>query len=387
MRLAPLLAVLCLATCGSLAALAADDVPADAVVDRVAFLEVDEPNRVFLDFAPEGSLPLRLELDTGATHAVMTPLAARAAGVSVRALKEDPYRRKTRLGRDLQFYVDTLSSDTASRTGWEYGLVGGDFLKQYVVEVDFAARAVRFFDPRHYSLLEVAPQAGEAVVVLRDSPRPILPITIGGHEIAVLADTGQPWAIDLSGKSAKAIGIDVDSLPVWGEVQTTVGKVETRFYVAPDVSIGGFHFANVPVIVTPKGSYNISGETSDSAIGYDLLAQFLVRIDYQGRRMLLRKTGDRVPFYGVDSALQRDTGVFVMPLASGSQVMVVMPGSPAEKLGLRPDDFLVRNDPKDTPESMLRAIASGERLHVKRTVGGVATDVDLQTAAAQPAKP
>jgi predicted aspartyl protease len=386
MRLAPLLPVVLLATFGSLAAIAADDVPPEAVVDRVAFLEADEPNRVYLDFAPEGSLPLRLELDTGATHAVMTPLAARAAGVSVRALKDSPYRRKTRLGRDLQFYIDTISSDTGSKTGWEYGLVGGDFLKDYVVELDFGARAARFLDPRRFSLLEAEPKVGEAILVLRDSTRPILSIDIGGHDVPVMADTGMPWPLQLSGKAAKAIGIDVDSLPVWGQVASTRGPAEMRLYEAPDVAIGGFHFANVPVLVAPKGLYNLAGETSDSIVGYDLLAQFLVRIDYQGRRMWLRRTGERVPFYGVDYRLQRSTGAFVMPLASGTQVMVVMPDSPAAKRGLRADDFLTRDDPADTPESKLRAIASGERLRVTRTVDGVSTDLDL-AAAADPAKP
>jgi predicted aspartyl protease len=382
MRLAPLLPAIWLATGGPLAALAADDVPPDAIVDRAAFLEVDEPNRVVLDFAPEGAEPFRLWLDTGATHAVMTPLAARAAGVSVRALKDTPYRRKTRLGRDLQFYVDTRSSDTGSRTGWEYGLVGGDFLKQYVVEIAFAARLTRFLDPRRYSLLEVQPKEGEALLVLRDSSRPILNMEVAGHELPVMVDTGMPWPIELSGKAAKAIGVDIAGLPVWGEIDTTVGPVQARLYVAPDVAIGGFHFANVPVLVSPNGSFNIGGETNDSAIGYDLLAQFLVRIDYGGRRMFLRKTGDRVCFYGVEYALEQATGVFLQPWPQGSRVVVVMPDSAAAKRGLRTGDFVARDDPAATPESMLRAIASGKRLNVKRTVDGVTTDVALQDDAA-----
>ena len=384
MRLAPLWSVVWLAAAWPLAGIAAEDVPPEAVVGRVAFLDVDEPNRVVLDFAPEGAEPLRLWLDTGATHAVMTPLAARAAGVSVRALKDTPYRRKTRLGPDLQFYVDTLSSDTGSRTGWEYGLVGGDFLKQFVVEIDFTARAVRFLDPRRYSLVEAAPKEGEAVLALRDSPRPILNIEIAGHELPVMADTGMPWPLQLSGKAAKAIGVDVDALPAWGEIHSTRGTVQTRLYVAPDVSIGGFHFANVPVIVAPNGLYNIGGETSDSILGYDLLAQFLVRIDYQNRRMFLRRTGDRVCFWGVDYALEHETGAFLEPWPHGSRVLVVMPDSPAARRGLRAGDFVTRDDPADTPESMLRAIASGKRLNLKRTVDGVTTDVALEEDAAAP---
>lgn len=60
-------------------------------------------------------------LDTGATFSVFTPLFVRSLGVTVRRTKSTPYRRATKLGRDLQFFVDTESSDTGSRTNWEYG--------------------------------------------------------------------------------------------------------------------------------------------------------------------------------------------------------------------------------------------------------------------------
>jgi predicted aspartyl protease len=67
-------------------------------------------------------------LDTGASKSVLTPRVARQLGVSVRRTKNTPYRRATRLGRDLSFYIDTRRTDTASRTGWEYGFLGGEFL-------------------------------------------------------------------------------------------------------------------------------------------------------------------------------------------------------------------------------------------------------------------
>ena len=40
--------------------------------------------------------------------------------------------------------------------------------------------------------------------------------------------------------------------------------------------------------VAPQGFYN-QGFPGDSLIGYDLLAQFLVRIDYPRRRLWLRR--------------------------------------------------------------------------------------------------
>ena len=145
----------------------AGEVPADAVVADLPFLEGEAPRRIYLDLAPEGSRPLRMLLDTGANVSVMTPGAARANGVRVRRLKIDPYRRATSLGRDLQFHVDTRSSDTGSRTDWEYGLLGGNFLAQYVVEIDTVGRRVRFLDPKRYQVPERAPAGGEAVIPLK----------------------------------------------------------------------------------------------------------------------------------------------------------------------------------------------------------------------------
>ena len=54
----------------------ADEPPPEAVLAVLPFLDSPEPNRIIVDLAPEGSAkPLRLMLDTGASHSVMTPLA------------------------------------------------------------------------------------------------------------------------------------------------------------------------------------------------------------------------------------------------------------------------------------------------------------------------
>ena len=357
------------------------DVPPDAVIATLPFLEVEEPNRIYLDLAEEGSEPFRLLLDTGATHAVMTPRAARAAGVSVRAVKDTPYRRATRLGRDLQFWVNTLSSDTAART-FEYGVLGGDFLKSFVVEIDCAARAVRFLDPRRYALRDVPSAPDQAVLPIRDSPRPILEIAVGAQRLAVIADTGAPWPIVLSGRAARKAGIDVDSLPAFLPTEWALGPVEMRLYEAPELTIGGYRFRGVPVLVAPQGMHGYGGEADDSLIGYDLLSRFLVRIDHKSHRVLLRRTSEQVVFYGVDYAVQRRSGAFVMPVASGFRVVAVLPESAASRRGVRTGDFIERSRPSTTPESALAEIADGKPFRVLRGDGASLERVELAAGGA-----
>jgi predicted aspartyl protease len=285
-----ILAFLVLAGCVAARA----DVPAEAVLADLPFLATQERNRIYLDLAPAGSArPLRVLLDTGANVSLMTPGAAKAAGVRVRRHKQDPYRRETILGRDLLFRIDSQRTDTASRTGWEYGLLGGDFLAEYVVELDFAGRRVRFLDRDRYRVPESASGEGEAVLPITVvSNRPGLRLEVNGRELEMLLDTGMPWALMLSGGLARAAG--VESLPdarfrMW----SVMGPVEAEVGEANRVALGPFVFENVPVAVAPKGWFNI-GYPGDSMIACELLAQFLARIDYEGRRLWLRRRPEAV---------------------------------------------------------------------------------------------
>lgn len=360
---------------------AGSDVPPEAVVAELPFLASDEVNRIYVDLAPEGSDPFRLMLDTGASFSVLTPLAARAAGVSVRVTKDTPYRRTTRLGRDVQFYVDTSSSDTGSKTGWEYGVLGANFLENYVVELDFAKRCVRFLDPDRYAVPEKAESADESVLPIKlTSSRPILEVRVDGHPIEVLVDTGWPTTAVLSGRAAKAIGIDVDALLAFGELHTVVGSTPTRLYEAREIEIAGKRVARVPIVVSPKGWFN-QGASNDSVIGYDLLSRFLVRIDYARKRIWLRRQSEPVTYLGVDYAMTRETGAFLSVSGKYYMVNAVLPDTPAARLGLRSGDALLREDTSDahrlTIEEVLAAIRAGKPVRVARQMNDVWIDIDL----------
>ncbi len=278
---------------------ASPDPSPDAVLADLPFLDVEEPNRIVVDLAPEGSKrPLRLILDTGASHTVMTPLAARELGVSVRRLKRDPYRKKTRLGRDLLFYVDTQSSDTGSRTGWEYGLLGGNFLDDYVVELDFVKRRVRLIDPKRFEVPEQVAAEDETVLPLAiTTTRPAFDVMVNGVTFPVLLDTGAPLGFALSGKLADRAGIESVPNDLF-EFGTVMGVVDSRLGASDRLAVGPFHFEGVPTVVLPNGWFN-QGLPDDAVIGYDLLSQFLVRIDYPRRRLWLKRRPDwQITFAG-----------------------------------------------------------------------------------------
>lgn len=46
----------------------------------------------------------------------------------------------------------------------------------------------------------------------------------------------------------------------------------------------------MPLLVAPKGLYNMG--PNDSVIGYEILRQFVIRIDYKRKRLWLKRSAD-----------------------------------------------------------------------------------------------
>jgi predicted aspartyl protease len=367
-RLGTLVATAATAVDEGSASTGAPEPGAEAVIAELPFEASEEPNRIFVDLAPEGHRPLVMLLDTGASFSVFTPRAARAAGVSVRPHKSSPYRRATRLGRDLQFYVDTSSSDTGSMTGCEYGLLGGNFLERYVVELDFRGRRVRFLDPKTYRVPAALGAPGEVVTPIRIVGRRVsVEIEMNGRSVGVMLDTGTPSPLILSGKAAEKLGIDVESAPHFGVYGTVLGPMSVKLQETESFRFASFEFDRMPVLIAPRGWYNQGGNT-DSVIGYDTLSHFTIRIDYPRQRMWLRREDSRVTFDGIDYAAIRETGVLVRPLSDSYAVTGVLPDTPASRLELRPGDVLTQplGEQRPSLEQTMNRIVRGEEILVSR---------------------
>jgi hypothetical protein len=354
----------------------AQEPPPEAVLAELPFYDFPEPNRIVVDLAPEGSAtPLRLMLDTGSGNSIITPLAARELAVSVRRQKDSGYRRPTRLGRDLLFEVEDLGSDTGSKTGWEYGFVGGNFLAEYVVEIDFSRRRVRLFDPKRYALPATASAPDEAVLPIQVvANRPSLEVSVDGEKVPVLLGTGVPWSAVLSGSAAKGAGLEAKKVAGLS-ARSVVGPVEVELAGAKQLGIGPFGFEDVPLLVAPKGWYNLGGP-NDSVIGYDLLSQFTVRIDYANRRLWLKQDpGAQLTFFGGDIRVFRESGLLLIPKLDGFFAYLVRPDSAAARRGLRQGDWI---GGMASAEAIAKTLREGEELTVIRTANGVSVDTVLE---------
>jgi hypothetical protein len=198
------------------------------------------------------------------------------------------------------------------------------------------------------------------------SSRPGVEMRVNGRSFTLLLDTGAPVGVLLSGKMATAAGVDSKPVPGISMGGVMMADVETEVGEIARMELGPFAFERVPVVVAPRGWFN-QGFPGDSVFGFDVLAQFTVRIDYPRRRIWLRRTPEaRMTFLGGDARVFRESGALLVPDPLGLLVDVVLPGSTAAQRGLVPGDYF----PGDQgAEAIGAALAGGEALPVMRRAG------------------
>lgn len=267
----------------------ADAPPPDAVVAELPFLDGDaDAAMVRIDLAPAGSRPLPLVLDTGSPESFATPQAAQDLGISLRRSKQTPYRRSTRLGRDVEILVNTRRSDTASSVGGEWAVLGGRFLAGYVVEIDGPGRRVRFLDPDRWSVPEKSSDPAEPTLPLRlVSNRPIVEIEVGAARVPAVITTSAPGTLLLPGGYAAEASLVPDP-----EATKTLapmpGAGALEAATAASVRIGGFETNDVPLLVAERGAQG-AGPRSEAILGLELLRSYVLRIDYPRRRLSISR--------------------------------------------------------------------------------------------------
>jgi hypothetical protein len=149
---------------------------------------------------------------------------------------------------------------------------------------------------------------------------------------------------------------------------TVKGKMPVSLYESDTVRFAGFLFDESPVLVAPRGAYNLGGNT-DSIVGMDMIQQFTVRIDYPRQRIWLRREKTAVTYLGTDYASTREAGAFLYRVGNTYRVIGITPDSPAEKMGLQPGDVLVQPELEELRplEETMAMIVRGEPILVARS--------------------
>lgn len=239
------------------------------------------------------------------------------------------------------------------------GFIGTPFLKNFVIEIDYADKMLTFYDPKIYNLSGER----EAIEMQGRNGFPFVPVelSINGRDSFTdwfEIDTGSNRIFQINRPFAEAhqlLKVLPKSNQAEGVGEGIGGKVKFIEARIHSLRMGGYTISN-PVVSISQDSAGFGAGTEAGVIGGEVLRRFTVILDYQSNRMLLKPNAHFKEPYEVDmSGLELMTKPDDFKIV---QITSVMAQSPAAVAGLREGDIIVAIDGHPISEFDLAELVS-----------------------------
>jgi hypothetical protein len=299
-------------------------------------------------------------LDTSLTKLLGQPIGvkeARTLAGSARSLFFNP--PEAFLGAlDLRQGGPVTSADLESirrATGRDIrGVIGMEFLKHYVIRIDFDSGKLQFrrWDGRSH------PEWGTTVHLLQPAQADIVPYANarlpGAGNILFCVDSGSAASASMVTEVfAKATD---QASTAESFTSTPLGVRRHRSGRLSSLTLGGFDHRELVV-----------DEQNSNLIGLDLLSRYVVAFDFPGMKMYLQKG------QSFDKPDEFDmSGLHLWSIEDKIIVHSVDDGSPASTAGIKPEDVVLRvGDQSSTPmvlDDLRDILRSGDGKEIRMTI-------------------
>ena len=235
----------------------------------------------------------------------------------------------------LNFHVndyDILSSVYGEKID---GIIGYSFFSRYLVKINFDSSRIEVYSPG-----EMKYPRGGTILRPAFTTLPIQNLVIRDRRklnFNFYFDTGAGLCFLLSERFAKDSSVlRPDRKTFFTQAEGMGGRLQMRITVLRMVQIGHYRFRNVPTYLYDD-DYNVTSYPFvGGLLGNDLLRRFNMIINYPKREIHLLPNS-----HFKDAFDYAYTGMAVYYVDGLIVVEDIIPGSPAEKAGLKQDDVII----------------------------------------------
>jgi hypothetical protein len=232
------------------------------------------------------------------------------------------------------------------------GIIGTPFIKNFVVEIDYARGVLTFYDPKVYNLS----RERNAVELENRNGYPFMKVALsvtGRNTVTdyFMIDSGSIRVLQVNKPFADAHRI-LEALPKANIAEGLGGAGvagSTKFVDARVSSLRlGRYVIRRPVVSISQDAEGFGASGDAGVIGGELLRRFTVTLDYQSKRMLMKPNAHFKELYEADMS-----GLELVTKADDFKVIRinrVRPHFPADEAGLREGDTLVAVDGRPATE-------------------------------------
>jgi hypothetical protein len=233
-----------------------------------------DPSAVDLATAREASLPLDTTAVGEASGVGGERVPIYLSGITGLAIGGRAFGDTDALAIDLSAISERLGEPL-------HGLLGHGFLEGRIVQIDYPARRVRFYDSSD-AARQASRDRGEEVLVLPLEFRPgdIAPwfdVHVGSEPVRVTLDTGSSLGLELYAPATARLGLETlrDSAET-GSVLGARGSAEIATTTLDSVRLGTHTVLEAPVAFSDRAD---EGEREGN-LGNRLLNHFVLTLDY-----------------------------------------------------------------------------------------------------------
>lgn len=253
----------------------------------------------------------------------------------------------------------------APRFGQDFdGIIGSEFIKQFVLEIDYEARVLKLYDKDRFKYSG----AGESVpITLSSAGHPIITAeltTIGGTPVtgSFVFDVGSGGALALYSPfvaKQKLLGRNLQTIKAIG-VGGAGGEVNARIGRVTQLKIGRFKISRPLTLFAEDKAGAFADPALVGNIGQQIAGKFRLLLDYSHKRIIFE------PNHSFNEDFDRAFGGLAL-VAEGRdyrtfRVTDVLENSPGTEAGLQKDDVITAIDGKAAAElSLTRIIELFER--------------------------
>lgn len=252
-------------------------------------------NQILIQAKIGGKGPYTLVIDTNADSSSIDPATAKELGLTAGPLLRLPSLEIGSVtAKDVTAAVADLTKLATKLQRPIQGVLGYSFLKDRIIQIDYAASKIRFYLVSPYASTANSPNTVNIVAVPFRFAGGVMidAVFINGEKLKARLDTGSSGTFTLTPEAVALLGIE-DPAPD-GRVERSLGdngESETKSGVLKSVRLGRLVLESAPASFWPTGA-GYDKANFQVSIGNGFFKDYLMTFDFRGKIVVFEQPDD-----------------------------------------------------------------------------------------------